>query len=129
MSIDVTDIVLDPDLGGQTFDVIRETVGVSEGGLRTTVGTRIVGQAGNVQPATSGELERLPEAERLNGAITVYTPFPLTAGDGNRTADVVWWEGRHYTVATSNAWPQGRGWTMALCTLKPLRGETTRRPV
>ena len=128
MSIDVTDVVLDPDMGGHAFQVVRESDTVDNDGLRQTTWTKVAEAFGSVQPADSSALERLPEAERLNGAIMVYTPFPLSAGSGDMTADVVWWGGRHYTVKTVNGWQFGRGWTAALCTLRSARGAETRRP-
>lgn len=128
MSLDVTDVVLDPDMGGHTFQVVRESEAVTNDGLRQTAWQKVAQAFGSIQPADSAELERLPEAERVNGAIMVYTPYPLSPGAGSMTADVVWWQGRHYTVQVANAWPFGRGWTAALCTLRSVRAAETRRP-
>lgn len=128
MSIDVTDIVLDPDLGGHCFDVLREVMAVGDDGLRRTAWQKHSTAVGSIQPAMAEDLKRLPEAERVSGTIVVRTPFSLTAGQDSTTADVVWWQGTHYTVVSADPWAFGQGWTQALCVARPLRGETTARP-
>jgi hypothetical protein len=128
MSLDMTDVLLDPDMGGHTFTVLRRSRVTGANGRATTLGERRQdGVVGSVQPASSEDLERLPEEERIAGAVMIYTPHPLSAGDGVWTADRVFWDSRHWIVRQVDAWPFGAGFVQALAVLEPLHNEPAQR--
>jgi len=111
--LDVSDVLSDPDFA-TVFDVVRTTTAVSGG--RTVLQSQTTANViGVVQPASTRELERLPEAERTRGAITIYTTFALNAGSAGFTADTVNWNGSSYTVMSVDDWSQfGAGYVKAL---------------
>lgn len=125
--IDVSDIVLDADMGGFSFDVIRRERAVGANGMaalqpaynviqgiRTTARGVIV--SGNVR-----ELERDPEGARQVSTLSVHTPFRLTSGTDQYEADIVWWQNRSYTVVLVNDYSHyGRGFVNAIIELLPI---------
>jgi hypothetical protein len=66
---------------------------------------------GNVQPAPSQSIQRLPEGSRKEGAIALFTLAELRtakAGDGGHNADRVVFCDREYEIATVEIWPRHR---------------------
>lgn len=66
-------------------------------------------------------LERGPEGERIKGSITITTPFRLTAGNGDLSADIVTWQGNDYTVSVLADY-NNFGYTYAACVPRSLTG-------
>jgi galactose-6-phosphate isomerase len=126
--LDVSDLLSDPDLGGTTFSVIRTLSGPPVGGLAQLTPTTIPNIVGSIQPATSTELLRMPDGERVGGAVTVRCKFVLIGGgiDPNsgldRTADQVVFKGQQYTVQSVQDWSDyGAGYVEALCSKVGMR--------
>lgn len=126
--IDVDDLLLDPEIAGQSFTVTRSTTSASNQGLTQPGTPAVIAALGSVQPATSNELQRMPDLERISGAITVRTPFALIAGGKDpvtgldRTADIVTWKGVQYTVESVQDYSDfGGGYVEALCSRIDLR--------
>jgi hypothetical protein len=94
--LDVSDVLRDPDLM-QTLTVSRAVVGVGDTG-RATETVAALSVAGVVAPATDEQLQRLPEGDRSNETIAVYTGTRLTAGDDTHGPDVLAWKGGTYQV-------------------------------
>jgi hypothetical protein len=87
MRINVSDIVVDPDLGGTTFMRRRPTVSLANYGLVSTSyetpGTTL---AGIKQPAATADAQFLPEGTRLSDVEAFFVATSsLSAGDGKTT--------------------------------------------
>ena len=116
--IDVTDIILDPDIAGEQFTVIRRVETVTSAGIRTNT-TQSITAWGSVQPVESSrdfEGEYQVQVE----AIKVVTNFMLRAAStlGGRTfdPDYVVWRGDNYVVKTSQDYSRyGAGMIEATC--------------
>ena len=77
--------------------------------------------SGVVQTLTNLELWRLPEGERQEGQIAIWTRFDLTSGAGATDADIVTWRGRKYVVCQVDDWSEyGLGYIRARCKLLQL---------
>lgn len=121
-SLDVSDLILDPDFS-QAIIVQRNAQSVSVQGLTVIAPTQVQVIA-VVVPAGSLDLNRSADAELLKGKIHIYTQFPLTAGDGTVTADIVFWNGREYTVSAVDDYTQfGVGFVDATADLLPTHNQ------
>jgi hypothetical protein len=121
-NLDVSDILLDPDFMDTGLVCTRSVQTVGENG-RTTTSDVNTTFAGVVTSDKGDFLERLAGLERKKGSITIHTIFPLTAGEGDTTADIVTWRGKKYTVSNINDYQHfGRGFVSATCDLLPLAG-------
>ena len=112
--LDVSDVLGDPDFQ-DTFVLIRGTRTMTAGVV--SVATTSTPQYGVVLPASGDRLARLPDADRIEGGITIYTQVNLTAGNATQPADVVEWHGAQYTVfGPLEDWTGfGSGFNAALC--------------
>ena len=120
--LDVSEVLLDPDFMDTGLACQRQVLVVGNDGRTTSTQTNIA-FAGVVTSDKGDILERLAGAERKKGSITIHTIFPLTAGDGDTTADIVTWRGKTYTVSNVNDYAHfGRGFICATCDLLPLAG-------
>lgn len=133
MSIDVSDIVNDADLGGHEFVVIRQRRSVDADGFGGELTTQRIPCIGSIQPAGVAitgqpELFRNPDGERVVTAIKIWTTFNLIAGANNVTADVVWFQGQHYTVNAIDEFNFGAGYVAAMASIIEYHGESTARP-
>lgn len=69
---------------------------------------------GSIQPARGRDLRRLPEGQRVSGAVAIYTATTLrTASEasdagGASRADVLHWQGRDWEVSVVDVWGSGR---------------------
>lgn len=120
--LDVTEVLSDPDFA-TTISVIRNTTTVDNFGETQISPVETDDIIAVVTPATSNDLKRMAETERLSGAIAIYTTYRLSAGgtqtDGSTaTADIVTWQGRQYTVFSVDDWTQfGGGFIRATATM------------
>lgn len=108
--LDVTELFSDPDFA-TTFLVERCTDDVNSKGRNVPQEAPPVSVVGVVQPAGSTTLSRFAEGSNLNGAVEIWTTFPLTNGQGldYQGADVVIWRGARYTVIDSEPWAEYGG--------------------
>ncbi len=121
-NLDVSDILLDPDFS-QAVIIQRAAQTVTDQGLTATSADRAQITA-VIVPAGSLDLSRGADAEMLKGKIHVYTQFPLTAGDETVGADVVFWQGRRYTVSAVDDYTQfGVGFVDATADLVPTHNQ------
>ena len=100
--------LLDPDLGSTPFQVIRPAVRVSQGITERTF--QVFSASGCVHPGTPDILKLLPEEERHETLIEIYTAFPLSLGEnpGGNTwtaADRIAWDGRTWKLIRLQEWP------------------------
>lgn len=111
--LDVSDVLDDPDFQTQ-ITLLRTAVTGMERGRDVKANTSATMLA-VVQPATSADLQRLPDASINQGAITIWARF-ASATDGPTTkADKVEWRGDTYTVMTVDDWGEfGSGYFRAI---------------
>lgn len=124
MSLDVTELLVDDELGAEPFKVLRMRQVVGDDGLARH---NVLEQdaVGIFQPMEGRVLRRLPAEDHVSGVEWVlYTTFPLTTGTGpNLDADIIQRGagrarvGRGYTVTkVMDYLHYGEGWVMALLT-------------
>jgi len=120
--LDASELLTDPDFC-QTITITRTTQTVSDQGEAQNDQFGMLVTAVCV-PIRSAELQRLPDAERLAGGVTVYSQTPLFAGDGAIGADILTVNERQFTVVSIEDWtPFGAGFTVARCALLPLQND------
>lgn len=120
--LDVTDVLLDPDFMDTGLVCNRMTQTVDDHGRATNAPAPVTFAA--VVTSDKGDiLHRNADGSRINGSITVHTPFRLSDGSTGQDADEIVWQGRTYTVVNVNDYSHfGRGFVCATCDLKPLSG-------
>lgn len=94
------------------FDVVRQPPIVREKGRVRVVGDPETFPAqGSVQPATAKDLQRLPEGQRTDAVIAIFTDCPLLTGDAPDTkADHVIPRGKvfcgvEFEIQSVEPWP------------------------
>lgn len=129
---DITSLLLDPELGAQSFTINR-TMGSWKKG-RFVEDVTVIKAIGNIQPATAEELEQLPEGDRRKGVIVIRTPTPIyetqvvdspeESPEGSaqtpqkeHTTDEITWRGNAYKVLSAMMWGD-YGWYEAFATRK-----------
>ncbi len=106
--VDISFILSDPELGGCSFSVIRET-------WRQTYGETVLESAecyeevwGNVQPASSEDIRLFPEEERTEEIIQILSPFEFSLGSRNAetitAADKIKYDGSTYKLIKTKDW-------------------------
>lgn len=121
-NLDVSDLILDPDFS-QPIIVQRNRITVSDQGLGVSTPTQVQVIA-TVVPASSLDLNRLADADLLKGKIRIFVQFPLIAGDDTNTADIVFWNGRQYTVSAVDDYTNfGVGFVDAMADLMPTHNQ------
>ena len=106
--MDITSAIFDPELGCTAFTVERITY------TRTRAGTTsrsITAQAmGCIHPGTPEMIHLLPEEEKSETFIAVYTDYPLStgtpedAGASFTGADRIHWNGQTWRVVKVRDW-------------------------
>ena len=118
--MDITSAVFDPELGCTAFTVERITYTRSRSG--TTSRTVTVPARGCIHPGTAEALKLLPEEERNETFIVIYTDYALStgipedAGVSFTGADRIYWNGQTWRVVKVRDW-QGFGYCQALAVL------------
>lgn len=117
MRLDISEILLDPDVAGTRFSVIRRTEVVSEvDGRATYVETPTNDIVGSVVPGDSGKLLRKEDGQMTDNVITVTTRFRLRAASEGIAPDIILFDGIRYTVTALKRWGQaGTGFVRAAC--------------
>ena len=104
--MDISSAIFDPELGCTGFTVDRITYTRSRSG--TTSRTVTVQAMGTIHPGTPEMIQLLPEEERHEEFIAIYTDFALSLGrDHGRTytgADRVHWNGETWRVVRVRDW-------------------------
>lgn len=122
-NLDLSELMYDDDLAGETFTVQRISRVVDDTGMSADQSYFSDG-TGAVQPATPRQLEQLAEADRASAGIAIYTQFPLVVQTDTQAADIVIWQGKHYRTAQVTDWSNyGAGFVMAIATLIDLAAD------
>jgi len=121
--IDISEMMSDPDFA-QEFTVYRQ-VGANIAG-RYVVNEITINLYGVIIPATTRDLEQIPEGDRVTGMMVFYVPIdtPLyitqadtLAGAGTNTSitsDQCVWRSKRYRVYQTNAYDDF-GYVKAIC--------------
>lgn len=109
--VDVTDILVDPDIAGQEFTVLRRQETVNNFGESTWVTETINGLFGSIQPLGDQNLDRAAEYDIQDVSIKIVTVFRLrgvTKGpNGSRfKPDIILWQGIYFEVTSPTNWSQ-----------------------
>ena len=106
--MDISSAILDPELGCTAFTVERTTYTRSRGG---TMSRSEISQAlGCIHPGTPEMLQLLPEEEKAEEFIAIYTDYPLSTGTEESSgasfigADKVYWGGKTWRVVRVRDW-------------------------
>lgn len=113
MTIDVSEIVLDPDFA-EFITVITRTDTVGTNGRTSQIETQVPNVAAVVVPAGPNDLDRLDDSQRQNRIMQVITSYKLQGPRTGKQPDLIVWRGDRYIVATSDPWMQGNGFVRAL---------------
>ena len=103
----ITDTLSDPELGYTPFTVERITY--TRGRGETSSRSETFSASGLIHPGTAEMLQLLPEEERKEAFITVYTDFALSTGDPGSGAsftgtDRIHWNGKVWRVVRVRDW-------------------------
>lgn len=106
--VDVTDILFDSDIAGQSFVVISRQETVNQYGESTKVVTRSPA-IGSIQPKGENTLNREGEYDAFARTIVVVTTFRLrgVSRGPSKTKfkpDIIFWMGDYYEVITRDSW-------------------------
>ena len=119
--MNISSVIFDPELGCTTFTVERITYTRSREGTTSGVRTELV--SGCIHPATAEALKLLPEEERNDIFIVIYTDYVLSTGISEETgavsfsgADRVHWNGQIWRVVKVRDW-LGFGYCQAIAVL------------
>ena len=112
--MNLASVLSDPDLGGTTFYVFRPSYTQVNGEVVPSITTGTI-VSGNIQPATSEDLQLFPEEERSEDMIVIFAAFHFSLGEAAEgsftSADIVNWQGRKYRVIRVKDWStQGGYW-------------------
>lgn len=108
---DVTMLLVDPDLGAQSFTVRRRKSEWAAGRMTVTSDETFTA-VGIIQPTTPEQLQFFPEGERREGTISVYTKEILHLTEGENVSDDVTWNGEQYKIIRVDRW-QDYGYCVA----------------
>jgi len=105
--MDLSSVLTDPDLGFTGFTVLR-THYVRQNGASVPSNETLLA-SGCVHPGTPETLQLLPEEERHEDYIVVYTSFPLSLGGNAGGAeysapDRILWNGETWRVVRIRDW-------------------------
>lgn len=118
--IDVTDVLLDADVAGQSFTVLRRQERVDQYGISSTVVQAISDVLGSVQPTGDNSLIREDAYDAQAKTLKVITSFRLrgvsTSAGQNYKPDQIQWNGDTYEVRVVDDFSQfGGGMIEAEC--------------
>ncbi len=112
MSMDMMDVLIDPDFVA-TFERIQVT-GTFTDGVYSAVETPDPSPYQfPVLPARLDQLQVLPEGERNQASIAIYTNFKLNDGQDQgspQRSDIIIFQGGYYRVAASKQYSQSPLW-------------------
>lgn len=113
--INLNELIHDPDFN-TTFVIRRQTQGAFVKG-RYQASTQDIPVTGIVAPASSKDLELLPEGDRESGMKTFYTDVPLNVTGTGAISDVCIFRGQTYKLTQVSDY-SSNGYWKALGTLR-----------
>jgi hypothetical protein len=116
MTIDVTQILSDPDLA-TLFDVKRRSETVDSNGISQVSTTTFEDVIGVITVISPNNLDRHENYQTMRRSISVICRFDLRGEVDGYQPDVVVWQGNNYVVKVAGYYPQfGEGFVQAECT-------------
>ena len=105
--MNVSDAIMDPDLGYTAFTVQRTTYRHQNGS--SVPSNQTFSAAGTIHPGTPEMIQLLPEEERHEEFIDIHTDFPLSLGENSggesyTTPDRITWNGKSWRVLKVRDW-------------------------
>ena len=105
--MDLSAALFDPELGCAGFTVQRTTYRRQNGD--SVPSNEVFSAAGIIHPGTPEMLRLLPEEERHETFIVIYTDFPLSLGENDggavyTTPDRVLWNGQSWRIVKVRDW-------------------------
>lgn len=120
--IDVTQVLLDPVVAGEAFEVVRREEVVNAYGESVLTTIRLPA-TGSVQPTGANSLTRLDAFQTQAKTLRVITTFRLRGASKERASgdsyqpDLVYWRGDYFIVTELEDFTQyGAGMVQANCT-------------
>ena len=105
--MDITKVLTDPELGFTSFSVQRTTYRRQNG--ESVPSAQTLSASGCIHPGTPEMIQLLPEEERHEEFIAVYTDFALSMGENGggvtySTPDRILWNGDTWRVVKVRSW-------------------------
>ena len=105
--IDISAALLDPELGAVSFTVER-SVWKRNQGENVLLARSTANAVGCIHPGTAETLSQLPEEDRHEEHIVIYTAYPLTLGQNDgltfTTPDRIHWQDHIWRVVRVRDW-------------------------
>lgn len=120
--IDITDILFDPFIAGESFNVLRRRETVNDYGESVVVQEKFENVIGSIQPIGDQSLVREEAYQSQAKSLRVITAFRLRGEaktDSGKTyqPDLIYWHGNYFIVKSLEDYSQyGAGLTEADCT-------------
>ena len=107
MTLDVSEVALDPD-AGSCFQIVRQNPGKQALGGWQPGGTNTILAFGIVTRASPKALLQVPEGDRVEGSLQIVCNQPLyvTSAKKQATSDQIQWCGELYRVQNVAPWGQ-----------------------
>ena len=110
-------VLSDPELGGTSFSVSRKAYNRQLGEV-IPGSVEVYTASGNIQPATSEDLQLFPQEERSEDMIIILSSFHFRLGETTEgvfftSADILTWRGQDYRVIKVKDWLAQGGYCKA----------------
>ena len=117
--IDISSAILDPELGVVSFTVER-SVWKRDQGENVLLAKSTASAVGCIHPGTAETLSQLPEEDRYEEHIVIYTAYPLSLGENDgitfTVPDRILWNSQTWRVVRVRDW-SSFGYIQALAVL------------
>ena len=117
--IDISAAILDPELGSVCFTVER-SVWKWDQGENVLLAKSTASAVGCIHPGNAETLSQLPEEDRHEEHIVIYTAYPLSLGQNDgitfSVPDLILWNSRTWRVVRIRDW-SAFGYIQALAVL------------
>lgn len=121
-TLDVTDVLFDPDFCDPTLNFIRRETIIDEDGFVTTK-EKTTSFSGVVTVDSSLEAQIRISGQLVSGRILIVTTTRLIAGETEKIGDIVTYQNRQYLVKFVDPYTAyGAGFVQAHCELMPFDG-------
>lgn len=112
--LDVSDLLLDP-VFVDTLTLIHRTPTINSMGENTLVEASVV-TVGSVQPASTKQIMRLPEALRLADVRSFFIKAEIKCDGSTTYPDIISFQGKRFQVQSAAPWLNyGAGWNEGIC--------------
>lgn len=121
-TLDVTDVLFDPDFCDPNLNFIRRETHIDEDGFVTT-NEKTTSFSGVVTVDSSLEAQIRISGQLVSGRILIVTTTRLIAGETEKIGDIVTYQNRQYLVKFVDPYTAyGTGFVQAHCELMPFDG-------